>query len=694
MIQEKIPNLFRLYLNPFVVQTCLCLSKYAQRICSDGVPADRPYQTFLANSFYEALSGAIKLARYANSLKGLPRTGLVIDPRGRLGHFASVNLDGGGKIDFVPGLRIAEEHSELDALQSHGERYGFLVLVGPLNSSMAHSLNAMPALNDEKGTLTIACVDRPGLAAWLGSSGGSLQWKPDIVVFDESFVNRDVPFAAFTARRDLFDHWNSIAQGAFHSTTYQPNSIASLHFIQCLAHGDPEFYAAVLPELKSIERDPDVCMSLLRDLYSPFLAKAISTLRLDVLDVKACGHYVTAGGQRIFDGVAGVACSVRGHNSPAHVREIEELDEEQDCEHQVTALLSDATGLEHVVPAVSGASAVENALRIALTAQFPRRHVLAFQGGFGGKTLLALAGTAKEFYRAHVDPLYENVIYVDPRSPTVLEDVEAVLREYPVAVVQLELIQAVGGIRLMPAHLLRYLQENKARWGYLLFVDEVQTGFYRTGSLTLSDRLGICPDILTLGKGTSDMMFPFALTLYSSAIQNRLDAAQPELTTAIRKELGYEWGWKSVFNVLRFAEKVGLQKQVEEASALFSELLRSRLMSCKNVRDVRVHGLLIGIECDTARWPNRWLGKRASSLYLLRMLRDRLFPLLIGYCQYEPHVLKLTPPLTVTPDEVRRICDTIATAVNGSSVRLFATAAVALAKSFLRRNTKERRNSQ
>jgi acetylornithine/succinyldiaminopimelate/putrescine aminotransferase len=669
------------------------LSKYAQRICSSDVPMDRPYQTFLANSFHEALSGAIKLARYCNSLEGRPRTGLVVDPDGRLGHFASVSLNGEGKVDFVPGLTVAREHSEVEHFLNRDEPCGFLVLVGPPDEPMAHSLDARRAPSQEGKPLTVVCVDRPGVAAWYRSSGASLPWNPDVVVFDESFVNRDVPFGAFTARKALFDHWNSMAQGAFHSTTYQPNSIASLHFIQCLAQADPEFHAEVFAELKSIEQYPDVCKSLLRDLYSPFLAKAITSLGLDVAGVTAFGHYITARGRKIFDGVAGVACSVRGHNPSTYVREVQELGEEPDYEQQVSAILSDATGLEHLVPAVSGASAVENALRIALTAQFPRRYVLAFQGGFGGKTLLALVGTAKEFYRTRLDPLYENVIYVDPRSPGVLEDVEAVLREYPVAVVQLELIQAVGGVRPLPAHLLRYLQENKARWGYSLFVDEVQTGFYRTGSLTLSERLGIRPDILTLGKGTSDMMFPFALTLYSAVIQHRLDAVQPELTIAIRKELGYEWGYKSVFNTLRFAEKVGLQERVEEASALFSELLSDRLMSCKRIRDIRVHGLLIGMECDTAGWPDRWLGKRASSLYLLRMLQNRLFPLLIGYCQYEPHVLKLTPPLTVTANEIRQICDTIATAMSGSSVGLLAGAAVALARSKLRRNG-ERKKSQ
>ena len=61
---------------------------------------------------------------------------------------------------------------------------------------------------------------------------------PDIAVFDESFVNHEVPFAAFTARKRYFDHWNRPGKSTFHSTTFQPNTIASLHFMRCLAVED------------------------------------------------------------------------------------------------------------------------------------------------------------------------------------------------------------------------------------------------------------------------------------------------------------------------------------------------------------------------------------------------------------------------------------------------------------------------
>src|SRR5262249_1009290 len=156
---------------------------------------------------------------------------------------------------------------------------------------------------------------------------------------------------------------------------------------------------------------------------------------------------------------------------------------------------------------------------------------------------------------------------LDPFADNVLDDLEATLRKHSVAIVQLELIQGVGGVRPIPEQVLRYLEEQRARWGYLLLVDEVQTGMYRTGPFVLSSRLGLKPDLLTIGKGTSDMMFPFALTLYSAAVQRRLDEVLPELPRGIRQQYGYDFGYKTMLNTLQRVHGTGLPERVAEAGA-------------------------------------------------------------------------------------------------------------------------------
>jgi acetylornithine/succinyldiaminopimelate/putrescine aminotransferase len=664
ILREQLPNLFRLYLNPYVAQACFCLEKYVQGTWGH----EERLQTFLANGFDEALSGAIKLARYSAGSDGRPTTGLVLDSAGRLGPFASA-LVGGSRVEFVPGLVVVDKTDRFP----EGGPFGFVVLVAPADGIPEGHAEKIRTLVERDGLLVITCVDRGSLDALRrGSSCILAELAPDIVVFDESFVNHDVPFSAFTARKSLYDHWNRPGKTTFHSTTFQPNTVSSLHFMRCLRHADPAFVAELADELDRIESDLKFRGEVFRRCYSPSLYNAIRSTGFDRADVRAAGDFIYADGRKVFDGVSGVACSVRGHNPSNYVEELAKLGDAADCRAEVAARLHALTGLDCVLPAVSGATAVENALKIALVAQFPKRHVLALKAGFGGKTLFALTGTWNRSYKEHLDPLYGDVLYVDPFAADATAQIEAVLEQYPVAVVQVELIQAVGGVRLVPPEVVRYLEERRQQQGYLLLIDEVQTGTYRTGPFALSRERGLSPDLLVVGKGVSDMMFPFALVLYSSAVREKLEQARSDLPAALEKRYGYEFGYRTVLNVLRRAEELRLPERVAEAGALFARLLPAK-GTCKAVREVRVYGLLIGIELDASRWPRRWFRKLLYRLYLFGMLRHRRYPVLVGFCQYEPNVLKFTPPLTVNPAEVREVCATIGEVLRRPFYRLVVT---------------------
>jgi acetylornithine/succinyldiaminopimelate/putrescine aminotransferase len=686
MLRDELPNLFRLYLNPYVVQTCLCLERYIQSTwrsapgVANGGTAAAPYQTFLANGFDEALSGAIKLARYCASRKGKPTTGLVIDGSDRLGPFAADSIAAGAKIEFLPGLVVVGKDYDLNAIAAPEQSFSFVVLVAGVDGTLEKYAEQMRRLICSGDTLLITCVDRATLASLRQKRGVPPQLgivaelAPDIVVFDESFVNHDVPFGAFTARQALYDHWNRPSMSTFHSTTYQPNTIASLHFMNCLERADPEFYHGIANDVQQIHDDVELRGTLLRRLYSPSLYKAICATGFNTAKVRAAGDFIFVNGQKVFDAVGGVACSVRGHNPSPYVEEMEALPGPAECKAELEARLRELMGLKCLLPAVSGASAVESGLKLALAAQFPRRHVLALKSGFGGKTLFALTGTWNAYYKDHIDPLYSDVSYVDPFSPDAIKQIEAILDRHAVAVVQIELIQGVGGVRCVPAEVIRYLETGRTRWGYLLLVDEVQTGMYRTGPFSRSQGMGLTPDLLVLGKAASDMMFPFAVLVYSSAVQAKLQRQGSDLETAIRARYGYEFGYKTMLNVLRRADELRLQDRIAESSALAAELLTAALAFCKAVKEVRVYGLLIGIELDATRWPQRWFRKRLFWFYLSNMLRHPRYPVLVGFCQYEPNVLKITPPLTVAPAEIRQMCATIADVLHRPFYRLFAGA--------------------
>jgi acetylornithine/succinyldiaminopimelate/putrescine aminotransferase len=662
LAREEIPNLLRLYANPFVAQTCFSLSHYIKTTWSDEKTTRQDYQSFLANSFDEALSGAIKLARYAANSQGLSTSTVILDPLDRLGPFASAPIMGGQRVEFLPGITVVGRHrSETRRLCSSDKAVGILVLLADEQSAIETFADEVRKLNWRFRPLVITCVDRNSLGMLRRRPGGILrEIAPDIVVFDDSFVGHAAPFGAFSAGKALYAFWNQPGKTTFHSTTYQPNSISTLHFMKCLEHDDPALYSCIAEKLEQIKTNLSYRMEVFGRLYSPSLVRMIRASGFLHEQVRASGDFIQVGEKRIFDAVAGVACSIRGHNNPNYLSEIDAPETLRDCQDELRARLQGLTGLAHYVPAVSGASAVENALKMALVAQHPRRHIVALKSGFGGKTLLALTGTARNSYKEKIEPLYAEVTYVDPFAADAIAQLERVLTTNAVAVVQLELIQAVGGVRPVPEKVIRFVDEQKERSGYLLLVDEVQTGFYRTGPFSLARAMGLSPDFLLLGKGTSDMMFPGALTLYSDRARSRLDDATSTLADTFRQRYGYEFGCRTILNVLRFAEKTSLADRVSEAGKYFANCLTEQLAGCRAVRQVRVHGMLIAIELNVSRWPQRLVAKRLLWCYLYGMLHHPTFPVLVGFCQYEPNVLKITPSLTVAREEIHKVSITIA----------------------------------
>jgi acetylornithine/succinyldiaminopimelate/putrescine aminotransferase len=660
MIDRQLPNLFRLYLNPIVVQACVCLSRIAEESRCESTDRES-FHLFLANGHDEALSGAIKLARYIQNLRGSDTRALVRGPRDRIAHFASTTLPSGRRIQFLPDVveRFDEDKESATAVDPDG--FGITL-------SFASSNSQSDRHNEDQ--LTILSV-APGNVF---DSGGALRrgWSPiaspDIVVFDESWVHRKVPFSAFAARSSLFRHWRKKHTAMFHSTTFQPNTVASLQLLNCLRRDAPAFMKSMRPLLERVEHDRGYRSRAFNSLYSPSLARLIRTTGFDQSEPITEGHNIRIENKTVFDAVGGVACSIRGHNPPSYLQEVTAVDA-SDLPGQLNSHLQRLIGLGHCTPAGSGASAVEAALKIGLATQTRGDFVLALRGGFGGKTLLALTGTDNDRLKENLQPLYPRVIFVDPYAADSIDALRYAMDRYRIGVVQMELVQGVGGVRAVPRSVIDYVQERRQSDDYWLFVDEVQTGMYRTGEITLSKRIGVSADILTLGKGTSDMMFPSALTLHSEEVERRLREMDTDLDSVLKKRHEYEWGYKTILNTLQFCERRGVREKVVAAERLFRERLHGEVDRLANVREIRVFGLLIGIELQ-ARGALARLGSSLASLYLLEMLHHPRFPVLAGFCQNERNVLKLTPPLTVNSDEIVDICDTVTDALSRPLSRL------------------------
>jgi acetylornithine/succinyldiaminopimelate/putrescine aminotransferase len=684
LIAEQTPNFFRLYLNPYVAQACVCLETIVRQSWPTSDTQEERRPTYLGNALEEVLSGACKLARYETECRGKSQRGLIIDPAARLKYFEGISVASGEQITLIPEtVVLAGPEAIANSRNLSGEEFGFVVVLPEAIAALQES--DLRDILKWHARLRIVCLDRD---TWLRSREPNADWPfdldPDVVVFDESFVNRDVPFSAFTSRSEIYGRWMQPGTSTFHSTTFQPNSISTLHLVRSLTAAAPEFMAVLRSQLSRLESDLEFRSETFAELFSPSLAKAIRTINFNQRGVEASGHYVKIGNKSYFDGVAGVACSIRGHNPPTYVDELEEADSEDNPREFVAQQLHELSGLPHHLPAVTGGGAVEAALKLGLTAQFPKKYVLAFHGGFGGKTLLALTGTANPKYKTRLGDLYPHVIYVDPFADDVCETVDRLLSEYPVALVQLELVQGVGGVISLPDRLLEHLQKRREEHDLLMFVDEVQTGMFRTGPFLHCRDRGVTPDLVSMGKATSDMMFPFAFTLFNDKVLERVERQQPDLIPLIRPQYDYDLGYRTVANTLRRAGENDLEDQIRRAGKRFAEQLHAALDGCSAVKEVRVFGLLIAIELSTEGGLRAKLQKMLFRLYFAALLRDRRFPMIIGFCQYKPNILKFTPPLSTTPEESDQLVGTLKRVMHTPLPLLVVKAAGLIVRSKLR----------
>ena len=237
----------------------------------------------------------------------------------------------------------------------------------------------------------------------------------------------------------------------------------------------------------------------------------------------------------------------------------------------------------------SGTEANEAAFKLARrntgTDGTKRTRIIALEGAFHGRTMGALALTAKEAYRAPFEPLPGGVVHIPFGDIAALE---AAVDE-TVAAVFLEPIQGEAGVRPLPAGYLKAAREATSNAGALRILDEVQTGIGRTGKWLASEDAGIVPDAITLAKGLGGGFPIGALITFGEATSSLLSAGQH----------GTTFGGNPVATAAALATLHALESQNVLANATaVGEHLRSALAAIPGVTEVRGEGLLIGFDLD------------------------------------------------------------------------------------------------
>jgi acetylornithine/N-succinyldiaminopimelate aminotransferase len=340
-------------------------------------------------------------------------------------------------------------------------------------------------------------------------------------------------------------------------------------------------------------------------------------------------------GRWYLDFAAGIAAVPLGHSHLAWVRAVTEqagaLVHVSNLystlpQQRLAERLAELAGFGLVFLSNSGAEANEAALKIARKWGKARgkRQVVALAGSFHGRTFATLAATGRPDKHAPFSPLVEGFVHVPPNDAAALE--AAV--DASTAAVLLEPVLGEGGVVPLDPSYLTLARALCDRYEALLIFDEVQTGVGRCGTWFAFQGLGVRPDVVTLAKGLANGL-PIGATI-----------AMPEASFAAGEHASTFGG-----GPVPCAGALAVLKAIEEEHLLENARLQGeRLLG--GLRDavpdgaateVRGRGLLVGVE----------LAGTTSREVVLAMLRRGALATEAG-----PAVVRLTPPLTVTPQEV------------------------------------------
>ncbi len=280
------------------------------------------------------------------------------------------------------------------------------------------------------------------------------------------------------------------------------------------------------------------------------------------------------------------------------------------------------TGMAHVFLCNSGTEAVEAGIKFAklLTG---RTGIVAAMRGFHGRTYGALSATWEKKYRAPFEPLVPNYSHIPYND---LDALKQAVTDQTAAVI-LEVVQGEGGVNPGKEDFLKGAQEICHQNGALLIIDEVQTGFGRTGKMFAHQHYGLQPDILCLAKSIGGGI-PMGAAL--------LSANMKELQPAVHGSTfgGNPLACAASLAAINFLEENHLPEHAAELGEWFKEQLST--IKSPLIREVRGKGLMVGIEL-----------KQKVTPFLQKLMDNGVMALPAGLT-----VMRFLPPLVVTQSEL------------------------------------------
>ena len=352
-------------------------------------------------------------------------------------------------------------------------------------------------------------------------------------------------------------------------------------------------------------------------------------------------------GKRYLDLFPGWGCNLLGHCPPAVVEAVQEQVASlihvpntwhMDVQGRWAQQLSERSFNGQAFFCNSGAEANEAAIKLVRLHTTEKKYkIITFEGGFHGRTMGSLTATAQPKYHEGLGPLMAGFVYAP------FGDLEAVseLIDDETCAILVEPIQGEGGVRIPPEGFLAGLRRLCDEHDLLLVFDEVQTGCGRTGEWFAYQQVGVTPDVMTLAKSLCGGISGGAL-LTTGEIGASLRPGMHAATFG-----GNPIAARAGIAAIEMIEKDGLLASAQQLGELFEARFTQLKDDCEIVQEVRVRGLMVGVELTVDGTP------------VVASCMER--GLLVNCTQGT--VIRLLPAMTLSIDQAEQGCEILAGAI-------------------------------